>query len=359
MSAGGKFLMGFVGGIAGLVLALGVLFVGLDQTGRLKAPAFANRLSFDEKLRLWQRHPLDHVDVLLVGSSTTLHGIDGAVLRSELDLEGEVANLGVQDLRINQSRFMANVFLNDHPEIQQVLMISTMLDFKNCRDTEPEFFNPDHVLDYLHGGWFASLFYQFKYLDLRGVIKRAGSIDYLRGTREELESVSFDRYGSLLLTVPRERINDRVWFGDPITLDPACYRSLRGLAEDLRTRELPFTYVIAPMRPGYLAGRDPNGALLAEHRQLLREHLQGSGTMVIDAHAALAMPDEAFFDAYHLNRDDAEVLTRYVGEQLILLADKGNADRPVTTSMWSAAGSTRAMAGPIPAAAAPGADGGG
>jgi hypothetical protein len=316
MSAGAKFLIGFVGGIAAVIVGLGALFTGLGQTDRLKAPAFANRLSFDEKLRYWQQRPLGDVEVMAVGSSTTLHGIDGEELRIGLGTEGGIGNFGVQDIRVNQIRFLADTFLDRHDEVERVVMVSTTLDFKNCADAEPRFFNPDHAIDYLDGGWWQEIFYQFKYLDLSGVFKRARSIARQRSSRADLDSVAFDDHGGLLLTVPRELINDRVWFGDPITLDPDCYESLHDLAESVRARGLPFTYVIAPMRPGYLDGRDPDGALVAEHRQRLSDQLEGTGTVIIDAHAGLDMPEEAFFDAYHLNRPEAQVLTRFVAQQL-------------------------------------------
>ena len=161
-----------------------------------------------------------------------------------------------------------------------------------------------------------AIFYQFKYLDLEGVVKRAADIKDLRRTTEDLDSVSFDRSGSLLLNVPRARISPRVWEGDPIILDPACYRSLHALVEDMRQARLSFTYVIAPMRPGYIADRDPDGALLAKHRQRLQQQLAGTGALLIDADAALQMPEAAFFDAYHIKRDWARKLTRYIGEQV-------------------------------------------
>ena len=141
--------------------------------------------------------------------------------------------------------------------------------------------------------------------------------------------MSFDAYGSLLLEVPRDGVIDRVWDGDPITLDPPCYASLHALAEELRDQGIAFTFVIAPMRPGYLAGRDPDGSLLAEHRTKVRAALAGTDAMVIDAHAALDMPEEAFFDAYHLKRDKAQTLTRYLGEQMTTLTAASRAPAAV------------------------------
>ena len=79
---------------------------------------------------------------------------------------------------------------------------------------------------------------------------------------------------------------------------------------------MPFTYVLAPMRPGYLAHRDPDGAHLAALRRGVREALAGTGAALVDAHAALAMPEEAFFDAYHLRRDRVPALSRLTAEVL-------------------------------------------
>jgi hypothetical protein len=319
MSAATKFLIGLFAGAAGVILCLALLFVGLDAAGARKAPPFANRMSFDEKLRVMRERPPGDLKVLFIGSSTTLHGLDGDVLRAELRLEGDLLNLGVQDLRINQIKYLADVFLARYPDVNHVVMVSTLLDVKNCGSVASEFFNPTDVIDYI-SGTMPELYYYFRYLDLQGLLKRASEIQHLRNTIHDLESVSFDAYGSLLLEVPREGVIDRVWYGDPITLDPPCYQSLRSLAENLRHRGIAFTFVVAPMRPGYLAGRDPEGSLLAAHRAQLRQALDGTGAVVIDAHAALAMPEEAFFDAYHLKRDKAQTLTRFVGEQMSILA---------------------------------------
>ena len=314
MRQGTRFLLGFGGAIVGLIVLLALVFTGLDQVDRLKAPAFANRLSFDEKLRYLRQHDLEDPEVLFIGSSTTLHGLDGALIQDILDVQGEVANLGVQDLRIDQTRFVADFFL-DLFDPERVVMVSTMLDFKDCSDGDSAFFKPDHVRDYLEGG--SELFYHYKYFDPKGVFEHARNIQFLRETDDRLEAASFDEYGSMLLDVPPENVNPRVMRGDPITLDPACYEQLEALARELEQQGVAFTYVIAPMRPSYLEDRDPGGRLLAEHREELRNHLGQTGTTVVDAHAALDMPETAFFDAYHLNSEEARTLTRFIGERIL------------------------------------------
>lgn len=322
MSPAVKFMLGFVGGIVLLLGGLGLTFAALDATGRLKAPSFANRMSFDEKMRYLRNDAVVDPEVLFIGSSTTLHGLDGALLEAMLAPSGSVANLGVQDLRINQTGFLADFMLDLYGPVDHVVMVSTMLDFKDCSTTETRFFKPEHVRDYLTGG--PEIFYQFKYFDPENVVKRARDIQFLRAADDRLEAVSFDGYGSMLLDVPRENVNPRVLRGDPIILDPACYEDLEALAERFAAAGIKFTYVIAPMRPSYLADRDPGGDLLVEHYERLRRHLGRTPTTIVDAHRGLDMPEEAFFDAYHLNSEKARKLTRFVGEQMVVGAEEAD-----------------------------------
>jgi len=125
--------------------------------------------------------------------------------------------------------------------------------------------------------------------------------------------------------------------GDPITLDPPCYPALRRLAEHLRGRGLRFTFVIASMRPGYLVGR-----LLQEHLRRLGDALRGTRAIVINAHDALGVPEAAFFDAYHLKRENARRFTRFVSERLLAELHRPR-DRPAVSP--AAAGRSRAPTG--------------
>jgi hypothetical protein len=198
MSGVGKFFLGVVGGAVALVLTLGFFFIALEQRDQLKAPSFANRLSFDEKMRKLRRQPPEQVELLFVGSSATLHGLDSSVLRAQLEVGGDIVNLGVQDLRVNQIRFLADVFLDHYPITKHVIMVSTLLDYKDCGSVaEARFFNPDDVLDYITNGW-PDLYYYFRYLDIRGALNRAGNIQHLRNADNHLESVHFSPSGSVL-----------------------------------------------------------------------------------------------------------------------------------------------------------------
>jgi hypothetical protein len=313
LAPGARFLLGCSAGMLSLILVVALLLLGLDLSGRLSAPAFANRLSFDEKLRHLRAHPPQDVEVLLIGSSTTLHGIDGGVLRERLGIGGEVVNLGVQGLRLHQSRWLAEAFLPRWRGITHVMMVSTLSEYAGCEEGG-RFFRAEHVLAYLGGR--PELLYHFRYLNLAAVLRRAPHIPQLRRTRAELDAISFAPDGSLPLEVPRERVSERVWQGEPISLDASCYRALRQMALDLQRQGKRFALVVAPLRPGFLARRDPEGLWLAEHLRRLRAALDGTGASLIDAHAALDLPEEVFFDAYHVNGGMAPVLTRLVGDRL-------------------------------------------
>jgi hypothetical protein len=95
------------------------------------------------------------------------------------------------------------------------------------------------------------------------------------------------------------------------------------------------------MRPGYLAGRDPDGTLLQEHLRRLGDTLRGTRTIVINAHDALDVPEAAFFDAYHLKRDHARQFTRFVSERLLAELHRPRDRRAVSP----AAGRPRAATG--------------
>jgi len=96
------------------------------------------------------------------------------------------------------------------------------------------------------------------------------------------------------------------------------------------------------MRPGYLVGRDPDRALLQEHLPRLGDALRGTRAIVINAHDALGVPEAAFFDAYHLKRENARRFTRFGSERLLAELRRPR-DRPAVSP--AAAGRSRAPTG--------------
>jgi hypothetical protein len=330
MERHGRFLAGFALGTLSLAAAFLVALTVLAGTDRLKAPAFANRASFDEKLRQLRQAGLRDAEVLLLGSSTTLHGVDGEVLERVLmgapqpgPEAPRVINVGVQDMKMHQADFLAAFYLDQFPSVRDVVTISTMLDYEHCPSTDRAFFDPLQAAAYLQGHR-SETYMHFKYLDPEAVLRRARNIRERRVARDILDSLAFDRHGGLLLDVPRERLDPLVYQGAPIVLDPPCYQALASLARRLEAHGVAFTFVLAPMRPGYLALRDPDGRLLAEHRRRLEAALSASTALVVDAHDRMGLPDPAFFDAYHVLPHEAARLTELIARAMRGLPEIGD-----------------------------------
>ena len=309
----GRFLAGLLlGSIAVPIMVISGLWL-LSGADRLKAPAFTNRPSFDEKLRYLREVPWRAVDVLFVGSSTTLWGVD-QVTSSERLPGVEALNVGMRNAKIHEARELARFHLDLFPTVRAVVMISTPLDFEKCAPTESGFFDAPAARAYVLGtrGEIAT---QLAFLDPMGVMRAARNIGELRHSMPTSpDSLNFDPSGGILLDLPRSAVPDLVWRGSLPDLDPRCYDALEATAREIRDAGAWLYFVLAPMRPSYLAANDPAGNRIEAHRRELARVAARAPLTLIDAHALLALPDEAFFDAYHLRADHTSATTALIAD---------------------------------------------
>jgi hypothetical protein len=335
-----RFLIGFLGALAASFAGLAVLFLALDHAGRLKAPAFAGRASFDEKLRHLRRAGgLPEAEVVLVGSSTTLQGVDGRVLGEALGVDDSVLNGGVQGIGVGEGRFLLD-FLLERGGARHVAMITTTVDFERCEPARAAFFDQGRVAAYV-AGRSSEILMQFRHLDLWAVLREARRIHLMRERRDLFGSFSFDSFGSLLIHPSPDSLPELAVAGLPIRIDPRCYDELRRIALDLRARGIAFTHVLAPLRPAFLERHDPDGALLALHRAALARALDGTGALALDADRDLALGEAAFYDAYHLTPEAVVPLSRYLGEAIAAWQD-----RPAPLATGAVSGGTGRAAPP-------------
>lgn len=315
------YLTVFFGALCGsLALLCGALLL-LDAAGRLPPPYLSGRWELDLTLRQWRRDPPGPWDLLFAGSSVAFYGVDGRVVAAGLGPGVRFRNIGVLGAKVHQSRFWLGFVLDRHPEVREVVFMSTVLDFEACPPATARLFDPVEVRDYLAGRW-PELVHYLRHLDIVRLARDV--VEWPRRTAlgpDRLETVRLEPRGGQLLDVPRERVPEKIVrgvFPDP---DPRCYAALEGLLRDLARRGVRVRFVLTPMRPGYLAEHDPDGRRLAAHRARLEAILAAAGVPLHDLHADLALPEEAFFDAYHLRapwvRRQSEVLVR------LLLEDPG------------------------------------
>ena len=310
-----RFLLGMLAGLLLVPLVLAVTILMLDRLDRLKAPTFSNRATLDEKLRFIRHRDGPSVDLLLLGSSTTLWGVDGEAFE-RLWPQRTALNVGVRDLKIHQAADLADLYLDLMPDVRDVVMVATLLDFESCAPDSAKML--DHAAARAYAiGETGELRAQFGELDPLGVSRSAVVIADLRDLpATSPDSLHFDRIGSILLDLPRQAVPDLVWRGSMPPPDERCHAALGDLSRILDRRGVTFTLVIAPMRPGYLDAHDPDGTRFARHRARLAAIASAGGFFLVDAHDALALPESAFFDAYHLRAPITRELTEWIIVQL-------------------------------------------
>jgi len=311
-----RFLLGAATGVAVTLALLVVALWTLDGAGALKAPAFTNRATFDEKLRFVRAHPSPAPEWLFVGSSTTLWGVDATTLASRRP-PITALNVGIRDLKVHQLAAVTKLYLDLLPSIRTVVVISTPMDFEQCGDATAIFFDPQEAASYLRRDHH-ELYYQLRNLDILGIVRRAPRIAADR--REPaigVDALAFDRSGSILLDLPPSAVPATVMRGSMPDFADRCYEALGAFARGLRRREgRRLVFVLAPMRPAYLAALDADGALLDAHRRRLAGLAAEERFTFIDAHRGLDLDEAAFFDAYHLRASIVPQVTRYIVEAM-------------------------------------------
>lgn len=330
------YLAVFFGVLCGsLALLCGALAV-LDAAGRLPPPALSGRWELDLTLQSWRREPPGRIDLLFAGSSVAFYGVDGRVVAAGLGPDVRFRNVGVLGAKVHQSRFWLDFVLDRHPEVRDVVFMSTVLDFEACPPQTARLFDPDEVRIYLAGSR-PELFHHLRHLDPLRILRDAVEWPRRRAMGpDRLETVRLEPWGGQLLDVPRERVPPKIVHGVFPAPDPRCYAALEGLLRDLARRGVRTRFVLTPMRPGYLVEHDPDGRRLSAHRRRLAAILAAAEVPFADLHARLAFPEEAFFDAYHLRAPwvarQSEALV-----QLLL----GEAESPLTARASPTAPATR------------------
>jgi len=322
-----RFLALFFAGLFGTLTALVGSLALLDLGGRLPPPALSGRWELDATLLRWRESRPPHLDLLFAGSSAAFYGVDGTVVRRALGEDVAFWNAGVLGAKMHQTRFWLDFLLGLWPGVRQVVLMSTYIDFEACPPATARPFDPAEARALLERRY-PLLYHHLRHLDLLRLAR--GALTWrpaLALGRDTLEARWLEPWGGQVLDVPRRRVPAKVVrgiFPDP---DPRCYAALGQIARELADRHIRAFFVQVPMRPGYLATFDPDGRRLAAHLARIRRTVAGTGMRVVDLHHRLRMPEEAFFDAYHLRapwvrRQTEAIVALLRADHLPALADQ-------------------------------------
>lgn len=277
-----------------------VLFV-INRLGVEPPPQLSNNLCIDQKLAYLRTHSIANPTILAVGSSVTWRNFDSMAIQQASGGQSVPFNGAFCGLKINQTKFTTDYFIERIPSIHQVMTILAPEDLTGCDTTNPRVFDPEDADKFVYRrAWTFPLY--LKYFDPVTLIK---NVFLLR--RSGLESLTFDRYADGPLDTSETR---GLTYGELPPLDPSCLRSLRQLAQELDAKGLRFVVVTMPLNPEWKARFDPKGTVMRQASRQIESALAGTSATFWDADHDFAMNRGAFIDAIHIRWSAAKVFSR-------------------------------------------------
>jgi hypothetical protein len=294
------FVVAMILSVVFFYTALGVL----RAMDRLPPPPVSGTWCIDSRFA-WLRDNPDwkNAGLLAVGSSTTWHNLDFAVISSKKD-ERRVFNVAPCFLTVNQTRYLTEFLLNRASRPETIMMVLTPRDFQGCSRNPTAFFDPDLVDQFLAGkvnrAWLR--FRNFRFED---VFFHAIYAD------ERRAQVQFDEFGSspLVSEVPDT--------GLPFKPESSCYLELTGLATLLESRGVQFIAVTFPVMQGWAARNDRSGTTQAQFESGIESALAPTKAILVDGMANWRVPDSAFADPVHLQWPETAAFTRFVWNEAL------------------------------------------
>ncbi|MDJ0387857.1 hypothetical protein QMO56_07005 [Roseomonas sp. E05] len=295
----------FGSALGALALFYAALFT-LKATDNLPPPAFSNSICVDEKLAFHRQHPIGEPNLLVIGSSVAWRHFDGAVLVQDSPTTKPL-NGAFCGLSVNQTRYVADWFLDRRPSIQDVLLITSPQDFENCTTTRTALFDAEDVEDYVlgHGTPWG---YYLRYFDLLSLARNAREIAAKRSGENWVDPLVFDPYGGGPLDTRRNR--ETPLYGMVRNLDSACFDALGRLSARLQQEGRRLMVASTPLNPEWKASGDPEGQTVTEFTHRIRKTLAGNSLAEFwDGDAAQVVGPAGFFDAIHLRWSAAKTYT--------------------------------------------------
>jgi hypothetical protein len=291
-----RFLMGLLSGVLGSLATFYLVLFALLKTDNLPPPAFSNSLCIDDKLRFMRESPLASPDLLIIGSSVAWRHVDGELVAHRL---GGVTplNAGFCGLQVNQSAFVANWLLDQHPSIRQVVLLVAPQDFASCRKKPDAIFDREDATQFVFEG--ASRWpYYITYFSPTSLIRNARTVKDKRHNLAEFDPLVFTRFGDG--PIKSQSPARGLLYGVPDPLDASCLAALNALSTGLNGGGRQLLVVATPIHPEWKAQFDPNGQVLSNFESSLRAQLAPTGGRFWNAAVEWTPEAASFTDALHL-----------------------------------------------------------
>jgi hypothetical protein len=307
-----RYMIALGVGLAATFALLSILFVVLDRSASLPAPALANSGCVDQKLDFLREHPPQDPELLVMGSSVAWRHFDGGVMGRQ-GARAQPLNGGFCGLTMGQSRTVAGWLLTRLPSVRRGLVIVAPQDFERCAGVGPAF-DVEAADEYVfEHGWKWGFY--FRYFDPVSLVRNIWHKRQERARRVPLDPHESDAYGGSLLATDETR---ELTYGPVYKLDGACFSALRELALDFQRAGRPLAVAQTPLHPAWKQQFDPDRAMLRSFRAQLEAALTGTGAVYWDGERASALAADAFTDAIHLRGSAARELTEAMARDLAL-----------------------------------------
>lgn len=299
----GVFLLVFaLCSLAGLVMAAAA-HAGLARAGLLAPPPYVATWCIDRKLAFLSSADLEAVEVATIGSSAAWRNVDMTVFE---DVLGKTAlNAAPCFLNVDQTAYLSEFLLPRMPELETLVAIFIPQDFEGCRPGDADFFDrglAGAVFDRRVPDW-APYITGFRPMHLFTY-----AFQKSRGTGGFGVAVHEDGLGSATFAEPFD------WWPD-LNISEACYGELAHLDALTRARGVRLVVAIAPIDPGWLADRDPDGKLLSDWRARMRAALPDD-VLLVDG-GSLNLSSDQFADAMHLLHPNEAVFSRLIVQAIL------------------------------------------
>lgn len=308
------YLLGLLGGACA---TLGVMAAGYFTALRVApqyvpAPALTSLEHLDEKLRFLRERPEIDPKILAVGSSITWRQFDGAPFVPMAGGEAHVLNGGTAFLKTHQTEFVTGFYLDHFKNVETVIQVTNIPDFRRCKTEPAEMFNADHAASYAFERDAALPFY-LRYFTPYRYLRTAKDLPAERRLGDG--DLALDGFG----TGPIDTAGNRGLFYDRIDVDRDCIDHLVRLGRRMAQDGIRYVVVFAPVHPGYWEAYPDMLRETEAVVAILRDRLRPIGGVVIDMHARHHYPVSAFYDAFHMQWD---AVTEFSAEVAVLVESK-------------------------------------
>lgn len=270
------------------------------------APLFTANVAFNEKLHFIRDHRPPRIPVSVVtGASIALNDIDTDLLQTQE--HRPFINLGATALSVDSTEHLYGQFGAIFP-VREVIFGALPFEMRDGFRANVAVSN-DVFRRYVLGKM--TIPEEFTYRDISGMLSYWRNWEDYH-SRAAHTSLAFSNTGAVPLEIDDKNSEPRLWNGDAIVPELACDHctdDLISYCTEVKSRGLPFTVILGPLREAVLERRPEVRAVDDDRRNRIRTVLEQCGGTLFDASQYATFDDSCFADSAHLNSHGMRALT--------------------------------------------------